>query len=77
MGYSHDEVVGRNPSLCKSNKHPPDFYKGMWKHIVESNPWEGELWDRQKDGAVYPKWLCIDRFADENDQTLFLYGRVP
>lgn len=70
-GYGRDDVLGKNPSLSKSNRHGKDFYRRMWAHIIEHNHWEGEVWDRKKDGSVYPKWLRIDRFSDEHGDNLF------
>jgi len=70
-GYTRDEALGQRPSLSKSNRHTKDFYQRMWTHINDHNHWEGEIWDRKKDGSVYPKWLRIDRFADDAGDTLF------
>jgi len=70
-GFSRDEAIGQPPSLSKSNKHPEEFYQHMWSHINDKNHWEGEIWDRRKDGTVYPKWLQIDRLVDKNNKTLF------
>lgn len=70
-GFSRDEAVGQTPALSKSNKHQPEFYQRMWADITEKNLWEGEIWDRKKNGTVYPKWLRIDRLTDENNETLF------
>ena len=55
-GFSRDELLGKNSRIFKSDRHDNVFYSGMWKTILKSGHWEGELWDRRKDGAVYPKW---------------------
>lgn len=58
-GYTPDELVGQNPRLLKSGRHDADFYRRMWESIDQSDKWEGEVWDRRKNGEIYPKWLTI------------------
>jgi diguanylate cyclase (GGDEF)-like protein/PAS domain S-box-containing protein len=58
-GYSADEVVGQTPRLYKSGRHPADFYRAMWESILSTGSWQGEIWDRRKNGEEYPKWLTI------------------
>lgn len=63
-GYEAVEVVGRKPSMMKSDRHGPAFYRDMWSRILEQGKWEGEVWDRRKNGREYPKWLSIRRLDD-------------
>ena len=58
-GYAADEVVGRTPGLLKSGRHNADFYREMWETINKTGGWQGEVWDRRKNGEEYPKWLTI------------------
>ncbi len=58
-GYTAEEALGQNPRLLKSNRHPPEFFKTMWDTINRTGGWQGEIWDRRKDGAEYQKWLTI------------------
>jgi diguanylate cyclase (GGDEF)-like protein/PAS domain S-box-containing protein len=58
-GYAADEVVGQTPRLLKSGRHDEGFYRRMWKSIMQTGSWHGEIWDRRKDGVVYPKLLTI------------------
>ncbi len=58
-GYGEEEVLGRNPRLLQSGRQEPDFYAAMWAAINEAGHWQGEIWNRRKDGAVYPEWLTI------------------
>ncbi|MBI5499902.1 MAG: EAL domain-containing protein [Deltaproteobacteria bacterium] len=60
MGYSSAEVLGRNPRLMKSDRHGPEFYKQMWRSLAETGVWQGEVWDRRKDGEIFPKWITIN-----------------
>ena len=58
-GYSAEEVIGKNPSLLKSDRQDANFYRAMWDSLREYNSWQGEIWDRRKNGEVYPAWLSI------------------
>ncbi|KDR95638.1 PAS domain S-box-containing protein [Peptoclostridium litorale DSM 5388] len=58
-GYRREEVMGLKPSNFKSDKQSRDFYKKMWKEINEKGLWQGNLWDRKKNGVIYPKHLTI------------------
>ncbi len=58
-GYTAEEAVGQTPSLLKSGRHHPDFYRAMWDSINRTGGWRGEIWDRRKNGEEYPKWLTI------------------
>jgi diguanylate cyclase (GGDEF)-like protein/PAS domain S-box-containing protein len=58
-GYAPDEVRGRDPRLLSSGRSAPEAYRAMWQSIRSTGRWQGEIWDRRKDGSVYPKWLSI------------------
>lgn len=58
-GYTAAEVVGRTPRLFQSGRHNEDFYRVMWETIRRTGRWQGEVWDRRKNGEIYPKWLTI------------------
>ncbi|GGB59500.1 MFS transporter [Virgibacillus dakarensis] len=58
-GYAKEEVVGEKPSILQSGKQGPSFYKNMWQTIEEKGYWEGEIWNKRKNGEVYPEWLSI------------------
>ncbi|MEK7811978.1 MAG: diguanylate cyclase, partial [Pseudomonadota bacterium] len=58
-GFSETEVLGKNPRILSSGLHNAEFYRQMWDAINTSGRWSGEVWDRRKDGAIYPKWLTI------------------
>ncbi|MBI2276144.1 MAG: EAL domain-containing protein [Dechloromonas sp.] len=64
-GYPAAEVVGQTPRLLKSGRHAADFYRLMWESIVQTGSWQGEIWDRRKNGEIYPKWLTISAVKDE------------
>ena len=58
-GYAAEEVIGRRPSMFRSNRHDPAFYAGMWATLTAAGQWEGEIWNRRRNGQIYPQWLTI------------------
>ena len=58
-GYSTEEAVGKTPSLLKSGRHDQAFYQGMWAALKEKQYWQGETWNRRKNGKIYAEWLTI------------------
>ena len=63
-GYSIEEVRGKNPRIFASGRHDQAFYAQMWETINTKGFWEGEIWDRRKNGEVYPKWLNVNVIND-------------
>lgn len=74
-GYALEEVIGENPSMFASGRHEPAFYDDMWHALNTTGQWEGEIWDRRKDGRVYAKWLTIKVVYDSQDE-IFQYVSV-
>jgi len=58
-GYEAHEVLGQTPRLLKSGHHDAAFYRDMWSRILTTGSWQGEIWDRRKNGDEYPKWASI------------------
>ncbi len=58
-GYSSAEAVGQTPKLLSSGRHDAAFYEAMWRSIVELGSWQGEVWNRRKNGELFPEWLTI------------------
>jgi diguanylate cyclase (GGDEF)-like protein/PAS domain S-box-containing protein len=67
-GYSMEEAIGQTPALLSSGHHDRDFYLKMWKDLEQKQHWEGEIWNRRKNGEVYPEWLVITAVKDGNDK---------
>ncbi|MDP2142956.1 MAG: EAL domain-containing protein [Gallionella sp.] len=65
-GYSTAEAIGQNPNILQSGRHDRQFYQEMWATLLAKGIWSGEMWDKRKDGTIYPKWLTIS--AVRNDQ---------
>lgn len=73
-GYSEDEVIGQTPRILKSNKHDRVFYADMWKQVMQTGCWQGELWDRKKDGAVFPSWTTISAVINDDTEVTHYVG---
>jgi len=73
-GYSREEALGQKPSILKSDKHEISFYDKMWEEINEKNEWSGEIWNRRKNGEIYPQWLSISVFKDDKNNVKFYIG---
>lgn len=69
-GYSKTEVVGRKPSLLKSGVQNASFYGAFWQHLREKGSWQGEIYNRKKDGEIYPQWLTVNAARDSDGGTL-------
>ena len=65
-GYEPEEAVGENPRILKSDRQPAEFYRKFWESLKTEGKWEGEIWNRRKNGEVYPEWLSCTAVYDEN-----------
>lgn len=64
-GYTSKDAVGHTPRLLRSGRQDAVFYAEMWRNIARSGAWEGEIWNRRKNGEVFPEWLTITAVKDE------------
>ncbi|MDO8285369.1 MAG: EAL domain-containing protein [Rhodoferax sp.] len=64
-GYTSEELVGQSPKILRSGRHGPEFYAAMWESIHRTGSWQGEVWDRRKNGEVVPKWLNVSAVRNE------------
>lgn len=58
-GYTEEDAVGNNPRMLSSGQYDAEFFAAMWRSIMQTGTWEGELWNRRKSGDVYPEHLII------------------
>jgi diguanylate cyclase (GGDEF)-like protein/PAS domain S-box-containing protein len=64
-GYTAEEAVGQTPHLLSSGRHDAAFYGAMTESLRSSGTWQGEIWNRRKNGEVHPEWLTITAVKDE------------
>lgn len=75
-GYTADETIGRTPAMLSSGRHDPAFYKAMWQVIARDDSWEGEIWNRRKNGEIYPEHLSIAAVRDEMGEITHYVGAL-
>lgn len=73
-GYSSAEVEGRNPSLLNSGQHDAVFFKDLWTTLLLSGKWEGEIWNRRKDGVIVPLWQSVSSVYDAHGNLTHYIG---
>ena len=72
-GYELNEVVGKKPDILSSGRHDPEFYHKMRAALAEGGCWQGEIWNRRKNGEIYPEWLSISTVRNkEGDVTNYV-----
>ena len=64
-GYAPEDVIGRSPALLQSGRHDACFYQAMWAGLAQDGHWRGEVWNRRRDGEVFPEWLTISAVRDD------------
>ncbi len=67
-GYSDEEVRGQNPRLLASGRHDRIYYERMWQSILGLGFWEGEIWNKRKNGEIYPETLKINAVRDDQQR---------
>ena len=63
-GYQLEEVLNQTPQLLKSGRHEAAFYREMWRSLKEGGQWVGEIWNKRKNGEIYPERLTIGVVRD-------------
>ncbi|WP_459869714.1 EAL domain-containing protein [Halomonas shantousis] len=67
-GYSAEEAVGKTPGILSSGRQDGAFYRRMWSALLEQDYWQGEIWNRRKNGEIYPEWLTITAIRDDEGE---------
>ena len=73
-GYSAAEVLGQNPGMMFSGCHDRSFYQDMWESIHSAGYWHGEIWNRRKDGDIFPEMVSISQVVDTDNQVSHYVG---
>ncbi|CAM5401836.1 EAL domain-containing protein [Thauera mechernichensis] len=73
-GYTLDEVIGHSPGLLNSGRQDAGFYRRMWSAINSRGQWQGEIWNRRRNGSIYPEWLSISAVHGEDGKVLNYIG---
>lgn len=67
-GYSEAEMIGQNPRLLQSGRHDRAFYQALWASLRKTGHWQGELWNRRKNGELYPQWVTLSTVRDHRGE---------
>lgn len=70
-GYTASEAIGRDHSILKSGRHSNEFYQEMWASLNSTGQWQGEIWNRRKNGELYPQHLSINSTYDTDGSVKF------
>lgn len=73
-GWAADDIIGQKPDVLRSNQHDNAFYRQMWENLGRDGSWEGEIWNRHRNGEIYPEWLHINAIRDDQDQIRYYAG---
>jgi diguanylate cyclase (GGDEF)-like protein/PAS domain S-box-containing protein len=65
-GYKQEEVFGKTPAILNSGKQDKYFYKQFWGKLINEGCWQGEIWNKRKNGEIFPEWLNISSIKDDN-----------
>ncbi|MEX6504043.1 EAL domain-containing protein [Pseudomonas zhanjiangensis] len=69
-GYSPEDVLGRKTQMLSSGRQSPEFYRDMWRSLIETDKWQGEIWNRRKNGEIFPEWLSISGVRNAQGQLI-------
>ena len=72
--YTEAEAIGQQPSMLRSGRHDAKFYAAMWASIAATGHWQGEIWNRRKNGEVYPELLSISAITDKSGEVTNYVG---
>lgn len=70
-GYTSEEAIGKTPSISKSGKQNAAFYANLWATLKETGTWQGDIWNRRKNGETYLEWLTINGIRNEAGEIKF------
>ncbi|MDO9227081.1 MAG: EAL domain-containing protein [Pseudomonadota bacterium] len=73
-GYRADEAIGQTPKLLRSGRHDKAFYDRMWQALREKGYWQGEMWNKRKNGKIYAEWLTISAVKSPEGETTHYVG---
>ncbi|MES9956408.1 MAG: EAL domain-containing protein [Sedimenticola sp.] len=75
-GYKEEEVLGKKPSIWKSDRHAPSFYQAMWATLKQQEQWQGEIWNRRKNGEIFPCRQNISAVRDVDTGEIIHYVSI-
>ncbi|MFT5717882.1 MAG: PAS domain S-box-containing protein [Oleiphilaceae bacterium] len=74
-GYSTQEIIGQHALILQSDKHEASFYQQIWDQLEKQEQWQGEVFNKHKNGDIYSQWLSITVIKDTERENIFYIGR--
>lgn len=75
-GYASEEAIGQKMNLLNSGIHDALFFAEMWQSIDSKGAWQGEIWNRRKNGNIFPEWLTISAVKGADDKITHYVGTM-
>ena len=75
-GYSSEDVARKTPSMLQSGRHDAAFFRAMWDRIASEGSWQGEIWNRRKNGEIFPEWLNITAVKRDHGEITHYVGTL-
>lgn len=73
-GHEREEALGKNPNILRSGRHDRGFYETMWRKLIEEGHWSGEIWNKRRNGEIYPERLTLSAIKNEEGETIRYIG---
>jgi diguanylate cyclase (GGDEF)-like protein/PAS domain S-box-containing protein len=73
-GYQPEEVLGKNPRIMSSGRHDKAFFESLFNKVLHDGSWVGEIWDKRKNGEIYPRWMTITAVRDAEQKVSQFVG---
>lgn len=73
-GFTSEETLGARPSILSSGQQSPEFYQDMWRVLAAEDEWQGEIWNRRRNGNIFPEWLTVNAVRDEHNEITHYIG---
>ncbi len=67
-GYEAHEVIGKKPSILSSGRHDKTFFESMYKALALAGHWQGEIWNRRRDGEIYAQWITVNAVKNDAEE---------
>lgn len=67
-GYEAREVIGRKPSILSSGRHDKAFFESMYQALAQAGHWQGEIWNRRRDGEIYAQWITVNAVRNDTGE---------
>ncbi|MFZ6873740.1 EAL domain-containing protein [Undibacterium sp. Di27W] len=75
-GYTREDAIGQNQDLLNSGRHDEAFFSDMDQQLAQTGSWQGEIWNRHKNGHISPQWLTITAVRGRNEELLHYVGTL-